>query len=73
MVGSIAPPPAQWDLWSGVFHASESEAAECLFNVGFSEVVPGALLAFPPKSIACEVARHELRGKRGRLLFVLEE
>lgn len=59
-------------LWDGLVFASEQEAAECYFNVSYSEAVPGALLAFPPKSAACDVARLELRGKRGRLVFVVE-
>ena len=58
---------APWTLASGLFDASEAEAMECYFNIG-SE----AVIVFHPKATSCAVARNELRGRRGRLVFVVE-
>lgn len=56
-----------WTLATGLFDASASEEAECYFNVG-SE----AVIVFHPKGASCAVARNELRGRRGRLIFQVE-
>lgn len=61
-----------FSLAEGAFDANANEAAECYFNV-VQGVRPIATIVFPPKSSACDVAKYELIGKRGRLVFVVEE
>lgn len=56
-----------WEVAMGEFHATEAESMECYFTIGQHTAI-----VFHPKSTACEIARHELRGKRGRLVFHVE-
>ena len=56
--------PRTVTLAIGRFGATDSEIAECYFNVGF-----GASLALHPTGVFCPIAR-ELVGRTGTLVFI---
>lgn len=58
----------RWEIGLGTFDATELESQECYFQIGSATVV-----TFHPKSTYCEIARNELRGRKGRLVFIVEE
>lgn len=59
--------PPRWELAMGTVTATSTEASECYITIG-----PHTMVALHPQSVYCGVARNELIGKRGRLVFLVD-